>query len=64
MKSCEVCGGSHVHGGGLVGQDPREMLGGRAPHCCFDARRQPIMQYEIVDGAPSETARLLQEAGR
>ncbi len=34
VTRCELCGGSHVHGGGVIGEvDPRRMLGGRAAPC-------------------------------
>ena len=51
VRRCR-CGKQHLHGGGLCSEDdPRRLLGPRAAPCGG--------AYEIIDGAPEVTARLL-----
>lgn len=33
MDNCPYCGGSHQHGGGGLGEDPKRLLGHRITHC-------------------------------
>jgi hypothetical protein len=33
VARCPVCGQRHVHGGGTIAGDPRELLGHRVAHC-------------------------------
>lgn len=33
VDTCPICGQSHVHGGGGLGDDPRQRLGHRVAHC-------------------------------
>lgn len=41
---CPFCLRPHYHGGGLLGGDPRKLLGPRISHCATDRR-----QYELVE---------------
>jgi hypothetical protein len=68
VDCCPICGRSHCHGGGLVGEDPRRMLGHRARHC-RDLKRATggvvsrCMGYILVDANPTRTLTMLREIG-
>lgn len=42
-----LCGDRHVHGGGPLDRDPRELLGHRVAHCCKDV--DTIGGYTLVE---------------
>lgn len=60
VTACPVCGGvrRHVHGGGLIDEDPRGYLGSRVLHC---GPRHGVHSYNLYDADPSRTLRLIQE---
>jgi hypothetical protein len=56
VPKCALCGRRHIHGGGLFGDDPRQVLCHRAPHC-----RKTSDGYLLSDMNPARTAALLAE---
>ena len=50
VDHCPLCGRQHVHGGGSLASDPRQLLGFRVPHCCEDGSEPGC--YLLVEEAP------------
>lgn len=48
IDACPYCGHRHIHGGGSLYGDPRQLLGDRAPHCAGDKTGLP--NYLLVEG--------------
>ncbi|HUA85498.1 MAG TPA: hypothetical protein VMB85_16660 [Bryobacteraceae bacterium] len=60
VRRCPLCSKKrHVHGGGLVGEDPRRMLGHRAGHCDHADNRG----YILVDADSAATESILRRFG-
>lgn len=59
VRKCELCGRSHIHGGGDTTKDPRRALGHRAAHCCDRLR---VDGYLICDADSDRTVRMLAES--
>jgi hypothetical protein len=57
---CPFCGRRHVHGGGLIGDDPREFLSWRSPHCMYPPK--DAGNYQLVDLDPRRTERTIATA--
>ena len=51
VRRCVSCALRHIHGGGLLSEDPRRSLGPRSAHCCSG--------YEIIDGDSRRTLALM-----
>jgi len=52
VAHCPLCGQKHVHGGGSLDGDPRELLRHRVPHCCWPHRpsdRDIASGYTLVE---------------
>ena len=57
VQNCPVCGKRHVHGGGALQDDPRQVLSHRAAHCF---RPPENNGYILVDSDPARTVTLLE----
>lgn len=56
VRQCVACGLRHIHGGGLLSEDPRRSLGHRAAHCLSG---RCDCGYEIIDGDSRRTLALM-----
>lgn len=69
VRRCPLCRRQHVHGAGLVGDDPRKALGHRVRHC-FDRdlrgsdrlRSEIPSGYIVIDSDPDRTLRMMRGA--
>lgn len=68
---CPICGDSHRHGAGSLGEDPREYLFHRVGHCmtkpsaamvaAAETLNLSLSGYTLTDADPRATAELLAE---
>ncbi len=56
VPTCPLCRRQHVHGGGELDEDPQSYLNARAAHCQCKTTHG---SYELVDGDPARTERLM-----
>jgi hypothetical protein len=54
-EDCPFCGLSHTHGGGLLTEDPRELLSDRTAHCQPFEKKPAVGHYRLVDADPKGT---------